>query len=85
MKFTNKSGRTLVALEISDAAGNPVRTLHNIQPNETRETALAPNSYRLVAHTLNFAQLDVNADSTVVLNADEQLVISEEAGPRGKV
>ena len=87
MKFTNKSGQTLVALDISDGAGNLV-TLNNIQPNETRVTALAPNTYHLVAHTLYFAELDVDANSTVVLNTEEQLVISEDlvpAGPKGKV
>ena len=78
MKFTNESGRNLVALEIFDiATGNRVTTLNNIQPNETKVTQLAPKTYRLRAHTLDIVELDVEAGSAVVLNADEQLVISE--------
>jgi hypothetical protein len=87
MKFTNRSGQNLVALEISDGAGNLV-TLNNIQPNETRVTELAPNTYHLVAHTLYIAELDVDANSTVVLNAEGQLVLGEDlvpVGPSGKV
>jgi hypothetical protein len=86
MKFTNKSGQTLAALENFDSARNLVATLNNIQPNETRFTELAPD--RLVAHTLYIVRLDVEADSAVVLNAKEQLVISEDllpGGPSGKV
>ena len=78
MKFTNESGRNLVALEIFDiATGNRVTTLNKIQPNETRVTQLAPKTYRLRAHTLDIVELDVEADSTVVLNADEQLEKSD--------
>jgi hypothetical protein len=87
MKFTNKSNQTLAALEIFDSARNLVTTLNNIQPNETRFTELAPDTYHLVAHTLYIVELDVEADSAVVLNAKEQLMISEvlPGGPSGKV